>query len=99
MTATKKHKRLNQIEENILCLLCLLCFFVADSFAQSPSVSKVDPPSWWAGHTINPVRLLVRGANLRGAQVKSLNPGCAHQKSPLTSAVLICLWMFRSIHR
>jgi hypothetical protein len=35
---------------------------------------KVDPPSWWANHTINPVRLLVRGANLRGAKVTPLNP-------------------------
>jgi glycosidase len=47
---------------------------VAESFAQNPSVTKVDPPSWWAKHTINPVRLLVRGANLRGAHVKALNP-------------------------
>jgi glycosidase len=37
-------------------------------------VTKVDPPSWWAKHTINPVRLLVRGTNLNGAKVRSLNP-------------------------
>ncbi len=70
MIATKrhiKHKRFAAI------FMCLLCFFVADSFAQSPSVTKVDPPSWWAKHTINPVRLLVRGANLRGAHVKAMN--------------------------
>jgi glycosidase len=35
-----------------------------------PVVSKVEPPSWWAGHTLNPVRLLVRGKNLRGASVE-----------------------------
>lgn len=40
----------------------------------SPSVTKVEPPSWWAGHTINPVRLLVRGKNLSGARVRSTNP-------------------------
>ncbi|HEX9628737.1 MAG TPA: alpha-amylase family glycosyl hydrolase [Pyrinomonadaceae bacterium] len=39
-----------------------------------PEVSKVDPPSWWARHTINPVRLLVRGRNLAGARVRSANP-------------------------
>ena len=39
-----------------------------------PSVTKVEPPFWWAGHTINPVRLLVRGRNLAGATVRSLNP-------------------------
>jgi hypothetical protein len=52
--------------------LCLLCFFVA-GFSQTPAVTKVDPPSWWAKHRINPVRLLVRGTNLRGAHVKALN--------------------------
>ena len=51
----------------------LLCF--APALGQTPSVTKVDPPSWWAGHTINPVRLLVRGKNLTGAKVRSLNPG------------------------
>ena len=40
-----------------------------------PSVTKVEPPSWWAKHTINPVRLLVRGQNLRGARVHSNNRG------------------------
>jgi neopullulanase len=52
--------------------LCLL-FSVSFAFAQ-PSVTKVDPPSWWANHTINPVRLLVRGTNLHGARVTSANP-------------------------
>jgi neopullulanase len=39
--------------------------------AQAPHVVKVEPPSWWAGHTINPVRLLIRGTNLRGTNVTS----------------------------
>jgi len=34
-----------------------------------PEVRKVEPPSWWAGHSINPVRLLLRGRGLGGAQV------------------------------
>jgi glycosidase len=68
MTAIKKHKRHKRLSS---IFLCLLCFFVADSFAQSASISKVDPPSWWAGHTINPVRLLVRGKNLSGARVST----------------------------
>ena len=53
--------------------LCILCFFVA-GFGQTPVVTNVDPPSWWANHTINPVRLLVRGKNFRGALVRSSNP-------------------------
>ena len=36
-----------------------------------PSVLKVDPPSWWPGHSINPVRLVIRGRNLQGAKVVS----------------------------
>ena len=41
----------------------------------SPSVTKVEPPSWWARHTINPVRLLVRGRNLQGARVRATRAG------------------------
>ncbi len=39
----------------------------------APSVTKIEPPSWWAGHTINPVRLLVRGENLQGARVQPIS--------------------------
>jgi neopullulanase len=34
-----------------------------------PEVLKVEPPSWWPGHSLNPVRLMVRGRNLKGAAV------------------------------
>jgi glycosidase len=39
--------------------------------AQAPVISKVEPPSWWSNHTINPVRLLIRGRNLTGARVSA----------------------------
>lgn len=39
--------------------------------AQAPKVEKVEPPNWWANHTLNPVRVLVRGENLQGATVES----------------------------
>jgi glycosidase len=39
-----------------------------------PVVIKVEPPSWWAAHSINPVRLLVRGTNLQGARVTPTRP-------------------------
>lgn len=39
----------------------------------SPRVEKVEPPNWWAKHTINPVRLLVRGENFQNAKVVSKN--------------------------
>jgi glycosidase len=41
--------------------------------AAAPSVVGVEPPSWWVGHSLNPVRLLLRGDGLRGARV--LAPG------------------------
>jgi glycosidase len=41
--------------------------------SQFPRVEKVEPPNWWANHSINPVRLLVRGVNFRNAQVVSKN--------------------------
>jgi hypothetical protein len=39
-------------------------------------VEKVDPPNWWAGHSINPVRLLVRGRNLTGARMECARVTC-----------------------
>jgi glycosidase len=35
----------------------------------APQVLKVDPPNWWLGHSVNPVRLLIRGRNLEGASL------------------------------
>ncbi len=60
------------------CLLLFACASVipalADPKIETPSVSKVEPPFWWAGHSINPVRLLVRGENLSGARVQTSDP-------------------------
>jgi hypothetical protein len=75
MTATKTHKKHKRWSFQFLCFLCLfVAGFYSSTSAQSLTVTKVDPPSWWARHSINPVRLLVRGSNLRGADVRSLNP-------------------------
>lgn len=44
------------------------------AFAQSaPTVEKIEPPNWWTNHTINPVRLLARGAGFQNAKVASKN--------------------------
>jgi glycosidase len=42
-----------------------------------PEVLKVEPPSWWPGHSINPVRLLVRGRGLGGATLEAAGGGIA----------------------
>ncbi len=47
-------------------LLVLVSGYAA---GQSPVIEKVEPPNWWAGHSIGTVRVLVRGANLNGATV------------------------------
>ncbi|HSD46387.1 MAG TPA: alpha-amylase family glycosyl hydrolase [Pyrinomonadaceae bacterium] len=43
-------------------------------FGQAPSVGKIDPPSWWANHSVNPIRLLIHGRNLSGARIQSPSP-------------------------
>jgi glycosidase len=45
--------------------------------AQAPVVDKVDPPNWWGNHAINPVRLLVHGANLGGATFECGKLACS----------------------
>jgi TonB family protein len=47
----------------------------ANCWAQSPEILKVEPPSWWTKHSINPVRLMIRGKNLQGAKVSAVGAG------------------------
>ncbi len=54
--------------------LVLTTAVLAVAQSSGPMVTKVDPPSWWSGHTINPVRLLVRGSNLGAARVRATRP-------------------------
>jgi glycosidase len=43
--------------------------------AAAPRVTKVEPPNWWAGHSIDPVRVLVRGEGFSGARVEAVGAG------------------------
>src|SRR5215472_10902876 len=52
-----------------------LCFLVAATLQAAPVVTKVEPPNWWTGHSINPVRLLIHGTGLAGATVKATTKG------------------------
>src|SRR5882672_993441 len=58
-------------------LLCAAFLFagISSAAAQTPEVLKVEPPNWWAGHSINPVRVLIRGKNFAGARVQSSGAG------------------------
>lgn len=59
-----------------LFFLIAFCCHINFAYSQgvsAPQISKVEPPNWWADHTINPVRLLVRGANFQSTKVSSKN--------------------------
>ena len=54
-----------------------LALFAATLGAQAPVIEKVDPPNWWGQHTINPVRVLIRGRHLTGATLACPKLRCA----------------------
>ncbi|MEK7781595.1 MAG: alpha-amylase family glycosyl hydrolase [Verrucomicrobiota bacterium] len=51
----------------IIVLACSLALAPAEGLR----VDRVEPPNWWAGHSHNPVRLLLSGTNLTGAQLSA----------------------------
>ena len=59
---------------NCRYLFPLLCVTAALG-APPPEVTKVEPPNWWIGHSVNPVRLLIRGHNLAGGRAVADAPG------------------------
>ncbi len=63
-----------------LCLYLFLTFVIWGEVlvanAQTPTVEKIEPPNWFANYSVNPVRVLVRGTNLGGANIIApLNSG------------------------
>jgi glycosidase len=73
------HGRINhtRFSQSVCCVFALLLFVVPTLCAaqNAPTVLKVEPPNWWAGHSINPVRVLIRGRNLAGARVEAVGAG------------------------
>lgn len=60
----------------ILSLAMIIFAYAPLCQAQSaPEAIKVEPPNWWVGHSINPVRVLIRGRNLHGARVEAVGGG------------------------
>ncbi|HEX8000459.1 MAG TPA: alpha-amylase family glycosyl hydrolase [Pyrinomonadaceae bacterium] len=80
-----------------LCAVVCLCALAHAQTAAAPVVLKVEPPSWWANHTINPVRLLVRGHNLHGARVTSTRPEIV-PSATLTNPAGTYLFVSLTIH-
>jgi neopullulanase len=53
-----------------LRLSVLILFSALPGFAQNPTVvEKVEPPGWWTNSTVNPVRVLLTGKNLKNARI------------------------------
>jgi glycosidase len=53
----------------------LVLLLAAALLNAAPVVTKVDPPNWWTGFSINPVRVLIRGTGLTGARVTATEGG------------------------
>lgn len=80
----------------ILTLLCVAAIGnpagVASRIAPAaaPEILKVEPPNWWAGHSVghgtNPVHLLIRGRNLTGAKAVAGKPGVSLSKIKINAA-------------
>lgn len=60
------------MNKGIYLIFALLLFLPAFAFGQGqPAVVKIEPPNWWTGHTVNPVRIMVRGSNFKDAVVRT----------------------------
>src|ERR671926_318628 len=59
----------------VLISIFLACASAVCAAQRLPSVTKVEPPDWWAGHSINPVRVMLRGQNLGGARIEAVGQG------------------------
>ncbi len=55
----------------IVPILALLFFWAHHHSTNPPRVLNVEPPGWWSGHSIDPVRLMIRGSHLSGATLSS----------------------------
>src|SRR5215203_1455119 len=67
---------IDKLTARLFMSLLVVCGASAVCAAQRlPSVTKVEPPDWWANHSVNPVRVMLRGQNLGGARVEAVGQG------------------------
>src|ERR1043165_9442064 len=76
--------RIRNIKIYLFVLIGVICVHPRLTSGQAPEILKVDPPSWWVGSTMNPVRVMIRGRNLAGARVQA-GPGLRVVGSPKIS--------------
>ncbi len=56
--------------KTLIGVICVNLWLTLAVVGQSPEILKVDPPSWWTGSSVNPVRLMIHGRNLQDARVQ-----------------------------
>ena len=92
MTLLSTPNRRTRLKQAVLMLnavaaVVISLFSPLNCFAQAaPQVFKVDPPSWWTRHSINPVRLLIHGKNLNGARVQTAEPDIRFSTAKVNSS-------------
>ena len=62
------------VSRMIITLSLGVLLFVLPCHATATEIISIEPPSWWAGHTLNPVRVMARGRELSAASVQSGDP-------------------------
>lgn len=75
-------KKLSALYGRLLVLLICFKFLSLYAVAQVPVELKVDPPSWWTRSSVNPLRLLIRGTNLKNGSVRISGTGVRVVSSP-----------------
>lgn len=71
---------------SLLFFTSVWCAAASAVAAQTPEVLKVEPPGWWIGSSVNPVRVLIRGKNLSGARVQVVGSGLRVVGTPKVNA-------------
>ena len=66
----------------LIRVICVILWSFLIASAQTPEIIKVDPPSWWARSSANPVRVMIRGRNFQDARVQVVGPGLRVMGSP-----------------
>jgi glycosidase len=75
----------NKLHLFIFILLAVQCSLLTVN-AQTPTVEKIEPPSWWTNSSIKTVRVMIRGTNLTGARVAAPQTGGLQAANIRTSA-------------
>jgi neopullulanase len=88
-----KLMRLPAIRVIFAALLIFLATGISCQAQDAPKVHKVEPPSWWAGSSLNPVRLMLRGEGLKGARVGVTTPGLRVVKAAVSNERGTCLFV------